>query len=290
MNVSLIVNPVAGNTAFKFINKIETLLIKKVSLTTFITQKRGDAFTYAKGVSNTDLLIIASGDGTINEVINGILNSDNPEQNKIPLALIPLGITNVLAKEVSIPEDIEKAIDLALTGIARKISLGRINGRYFSLMAGIGFDGETVLGVKNNLIKKISGKSAYIISGIKVFKRYNPSLIKIKTPKGELTGYTTVIGNARCYGGYFYVTPQASINEPILDICVFRGRTRKDLFRFICGVIRKAHLNFGDVSYTKASEIEVTSDNKVHVQIDGDYFGTLPAKIDVVKDAVSLVW
>jgi diacylglycerol kinase family enzyme len=62
------------------------------------------------------------------------------------------------------------------------------------------------------------------------------------------------------------------------------------MIRFISGVIRKKHLKYKDVSYTRASEVEVTSNGKVHIQIDGDYFGTLPAKIDVVKDAVSLVW
>ncbi len=290
MNASLVVNPVAGNKAFKFIYKLETLLKKKVSLTTFITQKKGDAFAYVKNVYHTDLLIIASGDGTVNEVMNGIMDSENPEQVKIPIALIPLGLTNVLAKEVGIPEDIEKAVNVALSGMPRKISLGRINGRYFSLMAGIGFDGETVLGVKNNVIKKISGKGAHIVSGIKVLKRYNPSLIKVKTPNDELTGYTVIVSNVRCYGGYYYITPKASITEPMLDLCIFKGKTRKALLRFISGVIRKVHLNFEDVSYTKVSEVEITSDSNVHVQIDGDYFGTLPAKIDVIKDAVGLVW
>ena len=290
MKASLVVNPVAGNKAFKSISRIEALLREKVSLKTFITRKRGDAFAFAKELSNTDLIIIAGGDGTFNEVINGILSSGNPEPNKIPLALIPVGTANVMAKELYIPENIEKAVELALTGAARKISLGRINGRYFSLMAGIGFDGTAVLGVKDNLIKKIWGKSAYIISGIKALKGYDPPLIEIKTAEHEVSGYTAVIGNVRCYGGYFYVTPQASLTEPVLDVCVFKGRTRKALLRFIGGVIRKKHLNIEDVLYLKAGEIEITSTGTVHIQIDGDYFGTLPAKIDVVKDAVSLIW
>jgi diacylglycerol kinase family enzyme len=76
----------------------------------------------------------------------------------------------------------------------------------------------------------------------------------------------------------------------MLDLCVFKGRGRKDLLRFIIGVIRKTHLNFKDVFYDKFTELEVTSTGTVHVQIDGDYFGTLPVKIDVVQNAVSLIW
>ncbi|HDH04406.1 MAG TPA: diacylglycerol kinase family lipid kinase [Nitrospirae bacterium] len=289
MNASLVVNPVAGNKAFKFINKIETLLKKKASLTTCVTRKKGDAFSFSKEISDADIIITGGGDGTINEVINGMLSSEKNNQGNIPLALIPLGTTNVLARELGIPEEIERAVNLALTGTARGISLGRINGRYFSLMAGIGFDGETVLGVKNSMIKRISGKAAHIISGIGVMKRYDPPLIKIKTPEGEMSGYIAVAGNARCYGGDFHVTPHASVAEPLLDICVLKGGTRRALFRFITGVIRKRHLDLDDVSYSKASELEIRSDGKVHVQIDGDYFGTLPVKIDVVKDAVRVV-
>ena len=91
-------------------------------------------------MSGADRIIIAGGDGTINEVINGILSSDTADRRGVPLAVIPLGTANVLAKELNIPEKIEDALKLALAGSAQKVSLGRINGRYFSLMTGIGFD------------------------------------------------------------------------------------------------------------------------------------------------------
>ena len=297
MNVNLIVNPIAGNKALRSIKNIEDLLNKKASLTTFITQKKGDAELFAKQISSqfsvpsSQLIIVAGGDGTFNEVINGILSSKESAAKKkiVTLAFIPLGTTNVLAKELNIPENVGKAVHLALTGTAKKISLGRINGRYFALMAGIGFDGEAVLRAKDS-IKKISGKEAYIFSGINALIKYNPSLIEVKTSEGTFTGYTAVVGKAKCYGGNFHVTPQASLTEPLLDLCLFKGKTRKDLVRFIIGVIRERHLNFNDVFYGKFSELEITSNEEVHVQIDGDYFGTLPAKIDVVKDAISLVW
>ena len=157
-------------------------------------------------------------------------------------------------------------------------------------MTGIGFDGETVLGVKNDFIKKISGKLAHVVSGLKVLIRYNHVLIKIITPEKEIHGYTAVIGNAKCYAGFFYVTPNASVTDDLLDICVFQGRTRMALLRFIIGVLRQKHLDFKDVDYLKASEMEILSDSKVHVQIDGEYLGLLPVRIEVVKDAINLVW
>ena len=290
MNVSLVVNPVAGNRAFKHIDRIRNLLEGRISLSTFITKKRGDALEFARTVSGTDRILVASGDGTINEVLNGLRNSDNPDQHRIPVAVIPLGTTNVLAKEVGIPETVEAAVDLALKGEQKRISLGRINGRYFSLMAGIGFDGAAVLGVKNDFVKRMSGKAAHVVSGLKVLQRYNPPNLTVKTDKDEYRAYTAVISNARCYGGHFYVTPEASITEAVLDICLFKGRTRRSLLRFITGILSKKHLDYDDVTVVKAREVEVTSEGTVHVQIDGDYFGTLPVKIDVVPDAASLVW
>jgi len=80
------------------------------------------------------------------------------------------------------------------------------------------------------------------------------------------------------------------VTENILDLCVVKGRTRLDLLRFIIGVLRQKHIGTRDVEYVKASELEVTSDSRVHLQIDGEYFGTLPVKIGVVRDAISIVW
>lgn len=285
MKVSLIINPIAGNRAFKAIGRIEVLLKERVLLTTHITRKRGDAFSFAQKPQSADLIIVAGGDGTFNEVINGVMNSEND----IPLAFLPLGTTNVLAKELGIPEDIEGAINLALNGRTQRVSLGRINGRYFSLMAGIGFDAEAVLGVKDNLIKRLSGKGAHILSGLKTWFRYSPSLIKVKTPEGEFEGYTAIIGKASCYGGYYKVTPRASLTEPLLDLCLFKGESRIDILRYVYGVFTKRHLDFKDVMYGKYNEIEITSTGTVHIQIDGDYFGTLPAHLDVIPDALSLI-
>jgi len=150
LKLNLVVNPVAGNNAFRSLDRIKELLQQKTFLSTFITEKHGDAFEFAKGLKKTDRIVVAGGDGTINEVINGLLSSEDPETKEIPVSIIPIGTANVLAKELGIPEDIDGAIHRLLSGSARKISLGRINSRYFSLMAGIGFDGETVMGVKND--------------------------------------------------------------------------------------------------------------------------------------------
>lgn len=291
MKVSLIINPVSGNSSSRLVKNIKNLIERSTpSPEVLITEKQGDAAAFSMELSGTDLIIVAGGDGTLNEVINGVLSrqKSEPMRKIAPLALIPLGTTNVMAKELGIPEEAEKAVQLAFNGNPKKISLGRINGHFFSLMVGIGFDGEAVFRAKNN-IKKISGRGAYIFSGINALINYNPHLIEVKTSSRVFTGYNAVIGNAHYYGGYFQVTPRANLTEPLLDLCLYNGGTRRDFLRFISGVLRKKHLGFKDVIYGKFSELEITSKGPVHIQADGDYFGILPAKIESVKDAISLI-
>ena len=289
MEAALVVNPVAGGRALRAIKRIEEILGKEASLQTLVTRDRGDAESFARELSRKDRIIVVGGDGTINEVINGLLLYDNPEALIKPsLAIIPMGTANVLAYELSIPCDIEDAARLALSGVARKISLGRINGRYFSLMAGIGFDGETVLRV-SSAVKRFSGKGAYILSGIINLFSYNPPTINVKTDSNNLSGTTAVIGNTRSYGGKYYVTLKADVSEPFLDLCLFMGKRRMDMLRYVFGVIFKRHINNKDVYYEKCSRLEISSAGTVHIQIDGDYFGTLPVSIDVVPDALNII-
>ncbi|GBE05064.1 MAG TPA: diacylglycerol kinase family lipid kinase [Nitrospirae bacterium] len=288
LNVSLVANPAAGRLEPGDLEKIENTLRKRVYLTSFTTRKKGDALLTARELTGSDLVIVAGGDGTLNEVINGLMTSRHSFLRETPVALLPLGTANVLAGELRVPVSINEAIDLALTGAPMKIALGRINDRYFALMAGIGFDGETVYRVKDS-VKDRWGKGAYILSGLNVLRKYRPPLIKVKTPEETLSGYTAVIGNAQGYAGKFQVTPMADMTRPRLDLCLFQGRSRISMLRFILGVVRKKHLDFKDVVYRQYSQMEVTSDEYVHIQIDGDYFGTLPARIDVVRDAVSIV-
>jgi len=128
--------------------------------------------------------VVAGGDGTINEVINGIAGSS------MPVGIIPLGVSNVLALELGIPLNSERASDIVIKGNVRPVPLGISNGRYFFLMAGVGFDAEVVCRL-NMRLKRYLRKLTYILTGIKVIFSYKPPTIKIITDSGEfLEGYS----------------------------------------------------------------------------------------------------
>jgi YegS/Rv2252/BmrU family lipid kinase len=235
------------------------------------------------------LIVAAGGDGTINEVINGMVGSD------IPLGILPMGTTNVLAKELGIPEAIEGACAKLLTGSPKTVSLGKIvstsqqppASRYFCLMAGIGFDAGAVRGVSGK-IKRLSGEGAYILSGIRHFFRYNPDELLFVIDGKEYTGYAAIIGKASRYGGRFRVNPDADIRDPYFYLCLLTGKNRRNLLRFAGGIIMGSHLKNPDVRYMKASHIEIRG--ATDIQLDGDYFGTTPATISIAPDALRLIF
>ena len=285
--IVIIYNPAARKSSSEKIRLASDLLQRKGFSTELLTtRKAGDAEIFARDYREKKPLLIlaAGGDGTINEVINGIALSD------VPLAILPLGTTNVLAREINISHKIPISVEAALAGKPKAVSLGKIEtataSRYFCLMAGIGFDGRSVHDMKAS-IKEISGEAAYFLSGINNLVSYSPDNILIRMNGNEYPAHSAIIGKASRYGGDFMVTPDASLFEPYLYACIFKGRKRTDLLKYVFGVFRGTHLKYSDVVYEKADSIEISG--KAHVQIDGDYFGVSPAKITVEKDALNLI-
>lgn len=315
----IIANPVAGSGSEKRISEIAfTLADHAVDFELMITRKRGDAERYADKTARSQrnkhdsavIVIAAGGDGTFNEVANGLAGSP------VPLAVIPLGTVNVLAEEIHIPKRIHEAVGAALTGEIRSVHPGKLTfrkdgkqeTRLFLLMAGIGFDGETVFSV-NPEMKRITGRIAYLIAGLKTFLRYRPMPLQIT---GDITwtapgrapgyrtdaprdgsdvsasGYTVIIGKSAYYGGRFMVTPDARIDEPVFSLFVSQAEGRTGLMRCIAEIVRNNHLKREDIRYGTATRLHIRGN--AHIQIDGDYAGMTPADIEIAPGALNLVF
>ena len=291
-SIILISNPVAKKTSERRIEEASHFLRSKgYGVKIVSTKHKGDAENLAREAIKDlpSLIIAAGGDGTFNEVINGIAGS------KIPMAILPSGTTNVLAKELGIPENVKSALEIAVGRTPKTISLGKITithhsslvTRYFILMAGVGFDGEAVFGI-NETIKKISGKGAYIYSGIKTLFRFNPDELILNIDGKTFSGYSVIIGNASKYGGHFKVAPDARLTDPVLYTCLFKRKNPLNIVRYVFGVLTGSHLRFKDVECLKAKSIEITGN--AHIQIDGDYFGMTPATVEIIPDMARLVY
>ena len=259
------------------------------------TRKRGDASLFAReeAVKGTEVVLAAGGDGTINEVVNGLVGSS------VKLAILPLGTANVFALETGIPSNPFEAATILLKGFSQPINLGHItfheisgkgNGEnYFLLMAGMGFDGEVLSQIKRKHITRW-GKAAYYATGIKVLFKHTSLPLSIKIDQKEpIPGYSVIVGNGRYYGGKFKVTPHASLTENALDVCILRGKGPVGMLKTGLKVLQGTHPSGNDTFYCKAKTIAIDSPEVVYVQADGDFLGTVPVCLTVKEKALSVI-
>ena len=243
-----------------------------------------------------DLIIAAGGDGTLNAVINGVMNAQSTfkYQTDVPIGFIPLGVTNVFALETGIPLDPIKACQVILRHKIKKVDLVKIinpTPRYFISMAGIGFDAQVVKSLNPALKELVGGKLAHILTGIHTLTRYHPEQFSISSnqDKEQHTGYFAIIGNIKSYGGKFRITPQANLDDGFLDVCLFKSPRRRDILRYLWGVLTQQHLRFKDVEYLKAKKIKISGDSKLWLQIDGEILEESPSEFEICPKAVSVI-
>lgn len=285
--ICLIVNPVAGRRILKRIGQAQRDLEKQgaqVDIKT--TCGPGDATGLARQAvtQNYDVIVAAGGDGTVNEIMNGMAHST------VPMALLPFGTTNLFAREIGLHRRPGKAVDTIMNGRKQTVNLGRAGDRYFLLMAGIGFDAHVVYNL-NLRLKSLAGELAYIFSALRVIAKTPPR----KCIEARINGDTPIkcssliLGNAKYYGGSFEVTPGATITKPSLQLCAFAGETRRSIVGYALGILMKKHTHFANVTTRTVECLDVVSENPVHVQVDGDYLRQLPLELKVVPEALTIL-
>lgn len=286
MVVKVIANPTAGRGGKNTILQAQAYLrLRGAKVDLFETSKRGDALQAAREAlnENVDIVVGAGGDGTINEIINGLAGSN------IPLGVIPLGTVNVFALETGIPMDPAAACDVILGGLQKKVNLGRVNDRYFLLMGGVGFDAYVVYGLDIRL-KRLSGRLSYILTALGRGLTYRYSSLEIELDDGrKVDGYGAVVGNMKYYGGAMSITPFADMERNDLDVCIFKSKGFGNILRYTWGVMRNSHLTYTDVEYHTVKSLKIKSKGKTYIQADGDVVGQLPAEFSIAKEGITVI-
>ena len=287
ISIKLIANPTAGKAGAKKIDRIVDFLRKEGAyVDVCITQKRGDALDAALKAtkeSTIDIVVAAGGDGTINEVVNGLVGSN------IHMGVIPLGTVNLFALETGIPMDISKACAVIFKGRTREVMVGKVNDRYFMLMAGIGFDADVVYKLDLGLKRRL-GRLAYVLTGFGRLAGYSYNRLTIELDgQQSVEGYSIIVGNMKYYGGRLSITPFADFEKEMLDVCIFNGKGLFNMLRYVWGVMNKSHLSYRDVEYRTVKSLKISSRNKTYIQIDGDAFGTLPAEFTKASETISVI-
>lgn len=295
MNALLIVNPAAGQgkpqAALAELHAALGPLIGAV----YLTQKAGDAEDAARGAaaSGFDTVLVAGGDGTVNEAINGLLSA----RESLPLGLLPLGTQNVLAHELGGAHvGLDKLEALLRAGKTRRLDVGKLSvgakSRYFVLMAGFGFDAVVVRDVLRSVKERI-GPAAYALSTLGALAKYRSTAITLTLDGEEVQSeaFWIVIANTASYGDKLIkLAPFAAPDDGWLDICVFeRPRVGRVGFATqMVAVLARRHLRDPSVRYYRAKTITLSSEPPISGQLDGEMFGQTPAAITVVPQALSV--
>lgn len=250
-------------------------------------QSAGEAEAKVRNLSRSSaepLLVAVGGDGTVNTLLNGI---DNPRSI---LGYVPLGTANVLARELGI-NSMADAVARIGRREARSISVGRAvigaNGRYFLLMAGIGFDGAVVGDVRSAEKQRI-GKGAYLLAAWRQLRDWRPELLTVHTEGETLSCHTVIVCNAAHYGGNFRLAPAASIFSSDFQVVGMGQGSRKSFTKSAIRLIL-----FNSPSHDQAVWIRSASalriDGSRPLQLDGDPAGYGPVDISLVPNFARLL-
>lgn len=288
MRICVIFNPMAkGSKARSFRAKLESMG-QEASFK--MTRCAGDARTLAAEAVREGFtrIVAAGGDGTLNEVLNGMGDVPNGFE-KAALGLLPLGTVNVYAREIGIPIQLEKAWRVVMTGTERLLDLARAEfasggtpqRRWFAQLAGAGLDARAIELVDWRL-KKRFGPLAYIYAGLKALRERKPR-IKAMSVEQTLEGELVLIGNGRLYGGDFKTFEDAAMDDGLLDVCVFPRVSFFTLFWCAFPLLLQRKLPRAAVRRFQAAEFTLSSANATSFEVEGELAGQLPVSFAVER-------
>ncbi|GKW47574.1 diacylglycerol kinase [Planococcus sp. NCCP-2050] len=277
----IIYNPTSGRELFRkhLPEVLEKMEQAGYETSCHATTGEGDAIHAASLAveRNYDLIVAVGGDGTLNEVVSGV----SKFENRPKIGLIPMGTTNDFARAVHIPRDINKAVDIILQGDSIPVDVGLMGDRHFINIAGGGRLTELTYEVPSKL-KTVLGQMAYYLKGIEMLPSIRSSRVRIEYDGNvfEDQAMMFLIGLTNSVGGFEKLAPDASINDGKFTLLILKEVNMAEFIRLATLALRGEHLSDPHVIYAKASKIAVTSDERVLLNLDGEYGGLLPATFE----------
>ncbi|MCA9369007.1 diacylglycerol kinase family lipid kinase [Candidatus Woesebacteria bacterium] len=301
MRILFIVNPRAGlGRAEKQIAEVVRQLVEKGRRIDVIHTKAPlEAINIAKKSIDQgyEMVVAVGGDGTINEVINGLANSE------VTLGVLPTGTGNVFAKAVGIPvwapftsRPLHEASDILFTGYRYKLDLGRLmladqSVRYFLMWCGVGLDAAVILSLSSKATIQW-GVLGWIKPIIQTVLRYSSIPMHIAIDGEELKIHDTLltlVSNNQLYAKFWQVSPDARMDDGYLDLALFRGSNWVSFVRLLAKVTLGNHVGDPKVLLQSLSTIHISSEIPVPVHVDAEIQGTTPVMISVVPNALNVV-
>jgi len=293
----LIYNPTAGpRDVRRALKRVRSFLKRHGwSVKLQLTEKPGDATALARAAAQAgcDVAIVAGGDGTVNEAVNGLVGTQTA------LGVLPVGTGNMWAKQLSIPTyTLTNPLRLYETaaklteGTIRLIDVGQVNDRFFLCWAGIGLDAQVTAEMEpRQRHTKRLGMLPYAIAAVLVARDFQGVRTRVYLDGGIVRGRTLLIlvSNIKQYIGTLSVAREARMDDGLLDVFVFKGLGFPYAVRHLLKIISRRHLQDPQIVHRQARHIEVRTEWAIPVQVDGDPIGATPVTLKVVPQALRVL-
>jgi len=271
----IILNPAArGARAQRLRTQVEKLARGTVLCA---TSHAGEAEHLARNAATEGYqrIVAAGGDGTINEIVNGIAG------HHVALGLLPLGTMNVFATELGLPvNNLARCWEIIEQNRTHRVDLPRANRKHFVQLAGVGLDAQAVKET-SRAFKRNFGPLSYLFSAVQIASR-TPPVLRIESEDAVATeGSFVLVGNGRLYGGRFPFFKQAVMDDGLLDVIVFKRLGYIDIIRYLQDVVFTAQISSPEVEYFQTKRLRVSSDENVPVEIDGELTGHCPVEFKI---------
>ena len=294
---TFIVNPKAGRGAsLRSVEPLERELRgHRLDYELIVTQKEGDATRIARDAAS-QIVVAVGGDGTVNEIVNGLIGT------RKTLGVIPAGSGNDLTKSIGVPTNLVQAVQTLLRKRIRLVDIGTVTcsrgegvgnhqGRYFVNGVGAGFD--AAVAEKTRHIKHISGTLLYLVAVFRTLGSYEAPRFDVTVDGFHRAGKHLLIavGNGRCAGGGFYLTPNAKVDDGQLDICLMDDMSVPKILQVMPRVMRGNHLGFKGVTFQVGRKISIGSEQKFFVHADGEMVGRRVNNVEIglLEKAMSVI-
>ncbi len=282
--ILVVYNPAGGRGRRRRLRRaIRRLALEGCAVAVRETLAPGDAEAFARLAAEQgfDAVVAAGGDGTVDEVVNGLAGRG-------ALGLVPLGTVNLLAGELGIARDPERAARTVAAGKRRAIHLGRVGDRQFVMVAGVGFDARVVAGVSLALKRRI-GRLAYLVRAAVELARHRPARYRVVVDGRILSAAAVIVANGRRYAGPFVAAPAARLDRPSLEVCLMTRPGRWNVLRYQLALVLGRLARLPDVRTFEARSILVSGPADEPVQADGDIVGRLPIRFGISDRTIDVL-
>lgn len=297
MRAKVVVNPTSGpwNVQRELPSVLSHLEEHGWRATVHLTKQPGEATVFAQRARDEglDAIFVVGGDGTVNEVINGLA------EGTVALGVLPGGTGNAWAKELGLPtrsprhwSPLVDSVRALVPGTVRRIDLGKANGRYFLQWAGLGLDAEVTYAMEpRSRRQRRLGALAYVVAGVSIAITMAGIRTRIYIDDQLIyrRSILIVISNSQLYGGKVRIATDAQLDDGLLDLNVFAGTGFGSAIRTTLGVITGLHVHDPRYSLYQGRSIRIETDKPMALHVDGEPLGTTPLECEVVPRALSVL-